>query len=399
MKHDKVPLALISLMFFTIGVMFCMNDILLPIVRDVFQLTYLEATFIQMSFYVVYLLWPLLISKSIGIFGYRKNILAAMAICIVGCLLFVPSYWLQSYLLILLGVFTISTGVTIVNVAANPYAALLGTPDGAHVRLNFVQAFSRVGYAATPLVASALIYTAAQSTPRIHVPYLVLAGLILIVMIVMAVVHMPDFKPSEMPKMSLKNLLAGSRRHPRLYYGIPAMFFYVGAEACTSGFFISYMITHGYTQQTAASYLTLYYVFAALFALLGAALLKVVRPGALLATFGCGMLLCYVMVIGGPDDIAPYALVGMGGFISVMFPTVFSLAIDGLGDFTEQGSALLNFAIVGGACFPPLQGMVADHWNVDVSYLVPAVCIVVVTVYGLSADRRHHEFSIVNREL
>jgi len=383
MKHDKIPVALICTMFFTIGVMFCMNDILLPIVKDMFNLTYLQATFIQMSFYIVYIIWPLLISRTIALYGYKKNIIAAMVICVFGCLLFVPSYFLGSYFLILLGVFTISTGVTVVNVAANPYASLLGTPDGAHVRLNFVQAFSRVGYAATPLVASMLIFAAAASQPQIHIPYLVLSGLILLVVILMSVFRMPDHKPLPAEKISFFKILKKSRNYRQLFFGIPTMFFYVGAEACTSGFFISYMTTHNYSQDTAATFLTFYYVLAAVFALVGAWLLRTIRANSLLAIFGAGMLLCYGLVIGGPENIAPYALIGMGGFLSIMFPTVFGLAIENLKDFTEKGSALLNFAIVGGAVFPPLQGLMADNYGISLSYIVPAICIVVVTLYGV----------------
>ena len=388
MKHDKLPVALIAGMFLTIGVMFCMNDILLPIVKEVFSLTYLEATFIQMSFYIVYIIWPLPIMRAIEKYGYKKNIIAAMVICFTGCLLFVPAYYMASYVLILLGVFTISTGVTVVNVAANPYSALLGSADGSHVRLNFVQAFSRVGYAVTPLVASFLIYSTVSSTPQIHIPYLVLAGLIMVVVILMSTLRMPDFRPVPTENFSVVEIFKRSRQYPHLFYGIPTMFFYVGAEACTAGFFISYMTTYEYSQETAATFLTFYYVLAAFFALVGTWLLKMVQPGTLLAVFGAGMLVCYAVVIWGPQTISPFALIGMGGFLSVMFPTVFGLSIENLKDFTEKGSALLNFAIVGGAIFPPIQGLIADNSGISLSYIVPAICVLVVTLYGIFARRQ-----------
>jgi FHS family L-fucose permease-like MFS transporter len=385
MKHDKIPVALISMMFLTIGIMFCMNDILLPIVKEFFHLTYVEATLIQVSFYIVYIIWPLPISKTIGRYGYKKNIIGAMVICLAGCLLFVPAYFMETYVLVLLGVFTISTGVTVVNVAANPYTALLGTPDGAHVRLNFVQAFSRIGYAATPLVASILIGTHSNE-PRIHLPYMVLGGMILLVIVFMIVFKMRDFKPAVAEKISVLRIVKKSRDYKQLYYGIPTMFFYVGAEACTSGFFISYVTTHGYDQATAATYLTFYYVLAAVFALLGAWLLRLINPGRLLSIFGTGMAICYALVIWGDDSVAVFALIGAGGFLSIMFPTVFSLAIEDLKDFTEKGSALLNFAIVGGAVFPPLQGLLADNFSINLSYVIPGICILVVTAYGVQTD-------------
>lgn len=387
MKHDKAPVALIAAMFLTIGVMFCMNDILLPVVKDLFHLDYLQATFIQVSFYIVYIIWPIPITVAIEKHGYRKSIIGAMVICLAGCLLFVPAYYLESYALVLTGVFTISTGVTVVNVAANPYASLLGSPDGANVRLNFVQAFSRIGYAATPLVATSLIFSSASGEPRIHIPYVVLALLIGLVIVLMKVFRMPDHTPQAAERISVSKILAKSRQYRQLFYGVPTMFFYVGAEACTAGFFISYMTTHGYDQDTAATFLTLYYVFAATFALIGTLLLRVLKAPTLLGTFGIGMLSCLLLVIWGPDSIAPYALIGTGGFLSVMFPTVFGLAIEGLHGFTEKGSALLNFAIVGGAVFPPLQGAIADNHGVTLSYIIPAVCVLVVTMYGFAMGR------------
>ena len=384
MRHDKIPVALIAMMFFTIGIMFCMNDILLPVVKDVFHLNYFEATSIQASFYIVYLLWPLLISKSIEKYGYRKNIIGSMIICIIGCLFFLPAYQLESFPLILLGVFIMSTGITVINVAANPYAALLGSPDGTHVRLNFVQAFSRIGYATTPIVASYLIYFMGKNNPQIHVPYLIVAILISIVIIFMVILKLPDFKPARSANKTLAlGLFKECLQHKKLFFGIPVMFFYVGAESGTAGFFINYMTSHNQSTHSAATFLTFYYILAAFFALFGAFLLRFIKASILLSVFGIGMIPCYFIIIWGPSSIAPYALIGAGGFLSIMFPTVFGLSIENLNDFTERGSALLNFAIVGGAIFPPLQGWIADEWNISLSYIIPCLCIVVVTVYGI----------------
>ena len=391
MKHDKAPVALIATMFLTIGVMFCMNDILLPIVKDIFGLDYLQATFIQVSFYIVYIIWPIPAIRAIEKYGYRRSIIGAMLICFAGCLLFVPAYYLTSYALILAGVFTISTGVTVINVTANPYASLLGSPDGANVRLNFVQAFSRIGYAATPLVSSMLIFSQGSQQPRIHTPYLVLALLIAMVVILMKVFRMPDHTPSAAESISVPKILAKSRNYRQLFYGVPAMFFYVGAEACTAGFFISYMTTHSFSHEMAATFLTFYYIFAASFALIGTVLLRVVPASTLLGIFGVGMLTCFTLVVWGPASVAPYALIAAGGFLSIMFPTIFGLAIEGLNGFTEKGSALLNFAIVGGAVFPPIQGIIADNHGINLSYLIPAVCILVVTTYGFSITSRREK--------
>lgn len=142
------------------------------------------------------------------------------------------------------------------------------------------------------------------------------------------------------------------------------------------------MTTHDYSYDSASGFLTLYYVLAAVFALIGTLLLRVIRAGVLLGTFGTGMIACLMLSIWGPHPLAAYALIAAGGFLSVMFPTVFGLAIEGLNGFREKGSALLNFAIVGGAVFPPIQGAIADNYGIDWSYIIPMVCVGVVTVYG-----------------
>ena len=387
MKKQNIALLLIALLFLNIGVMFCMNDILLPVVREYFQFDYLKATMIQMSFYIVYIIWPIPIAKSVEKFGYRKNIIASIVFCLAGCLMFVPAYFLKSYALILSGVFTLSTGITIANVAANPYVTFLGEPSSAHMRLNFVQAFSRVGYAVTPVFASYLILSEPGKGPMIHLPYLFLSGLLLLVIIIFVSTKLPDIKPVGSQDRPFSRTFAEAAKHKHLVWGMVAMFFYLGVEACTAGFLISYAIERSYTAQHAALFLTFYYVLAATMALIGTWLLRFLHAGTLLALFGAGMIIALSIAVLADGTAGIYALVAAGGFLSVMFPTIFSLAIQGLGSFTERGSALLNFAIVGGAVFPTLQGLIADERGVSDSYVVPLACAFVVVTYGVY--RRH----------
>lgn len=387
MPRQNIALLLIALLFLNIGVMFCMNDILLPVVREFFQFDYLKATMIQMSFYVVYIIWPIPIAKSIERYGYRKNIIAAIVFCLVGCLMFVPASFLKSYALILGGVFTLSTGITIANVAANPYVTLLGHPSNAHMRLNFVQAFSRVGYAITPIFASYLILSVPGEGPMIHLPYLYLSGLLFLVMIIFVITKLPDVRPEASVDRPLSRTFEEAVQYSHLIWGMVAMFFYLGVESCTGGFLISYALERSYEAQDAALFLTLYYVLAATMALIGTWLLRFLHAGTLLALFATGMIIVLTVAILAEGTVGIYALVAAGGFLSVMFPTIFSLAIQGLGSFTERGSALLNFAIVGGAVFPPLQGLIADSGGVSDSYAVPLGCAFVVLGYGIYRRR------------
>jgi FHS family L-fucose permease-like MFS transporter len=163
----------------------------------------------------------------------------------------------------------------------------------------------------------------------------------------------------------------------------------MGAESCTAGFYISYLReVAGFDASQTANYLTYYYIASTIVSLIGIYLLQIVSPGKLVALFGIGMVIMYVLAALTTSHWNPYYLVGMGAFISIVFPSIFSLSIEGLGQFTEKGSALVNIAVVGGAVFPPLQGMLADFKGVQLSYLIPCFCFIFIVFYGFYCDRR-----------
>jgi MFS transporter, FHS family, L-fucose permease len=384
MKHNKKPLLLLCLTFLTVGAMFTMNDILLPTVMEYFNLSYTEATLIQVSFYITYVIFPIPIAWMIHKYGYSVSLIAALVTSSLGCLLFMPAQFFHSYGIILLAIFVLSTGITILNVAANPFTTLLGDPEGAHIRINFVQSFSRIGYAVTPVVAAALIYDD-SGVIRFYFPYMLIGIAIFAIATLIYFSKVPAMQASEEDVFSVKGMLKQSRRYPHLLYGVVAMFFYVGAEASTAGFFIPYLTSElGFEMQTAVKYLTLYYVFAAVMGLVVAVwLLKYVQAYKLVGVFGTAMIAAYLVAIFFNTGYNEYVLASLGLGLSIMFPTLFSLAIENTGDFAARGSALLNFAIVGGAVFTPLQGLIADSHSVALSYIVPCLCFVVITIYAL----------------
>ena len=362
--------------------MFCMNDILLPSLIQYFSLNYTQATMIQFSFYLTYIIFPLPVAWMIHRYGYRISLLVALIVCSLGCMLFIPARLFDSYLFVLMAIFTLSTGITVINVAANPFITLLGDKEGAHIRMNFVQVFSRIGYAATPLVATALIYKNTGEI-RFHFPYILLAGIILIISVFIYFSNMPSLKAAKEDKFSVPGLFRESIRYGHLFFGVIAMFFYVGAEACTAGFFIPYLKeVIGLSETEAAKYLTLYYIFAAAMGLTAVFILRFMKAYKLVGYFGMAIILFYLVIIFLKTGYNEYILASLGIFLSIMFPTIFSLAIEDIGAFAGKGSALLNFAIAGGAIFPPLQGMIADKFSVQVSYLVPCFCFIVITLYA-----------------
>lgn len=388
MKHQWKPLLLVAYVFLFTGAIICMNDVLLPSLKEFFKLSYVQATFIQQSFYLVYLIFPIPIAYYISRYGYKVGLLTALVICSAGAVLFVPAYYLSSYPLALIAIFVISIGVTLINVAANPLAALLGDPSGSHVRVNIVQLFSRIGYSFTPIVATKLIYGVNGET-SFHLPYLYIGIGTLLLATFLFFSAIPALKPEALKGFSFLSIVKESRQYPQLFWGAIIMFFYVGAEACTAGFFMNYLSTvSNYTTDETARFLTYYYVAATIVSLVGIYLLQYISPGKLVAVFGVGMVVMYLLAALTTSALNPYYFIGLGIFISIMFPSLFSLGIEGVGSFTEKGSALINIAVVGGAVFPPIQGWIADAEGVQISYLVPCVCFVLIVVYGIFCDRR-----------
>lgn len=382
MKHQYKPLLLLCLVFLAVGIMFCMNDILLPSLVEHFKMSYFQATMIQFSFYITYIIFPLPIAWMIHTYGYKISLLVALFFCTLGCSIFIPAKIFDSYAIVLTAIFILSTGITIFNVAANPFLALLGDPEGSAIRMNFAQVFARIGYAATPVIATALIYSTAGEI-RFHVPYALVAILIIAIGTLIFFSGMPSMKAEEEDIFSVKGIFKEVRSYPHLFFGVFAMFFYVGAEACTAGFFIPYLQNHlGFTPSEASRYLTLYYIFAGVMCLVAVFILRFIKAHLLVGIYGIGMIICFLIIIFFNTGYNEFFLAGLGLFLGIMFPTLFSLGIEEVGAFSGRASALLNFAIVGGAFFPPIQGAITDRFGVNISYLVPCFCFLMITIYA-----------------
>jgi len=385
MKHQRKPLLLVAYVFLFVGAIICMNDILLPSLKNFFHLSYTQSTRIQQSFYLVYLVFPIPIAYLISKVGYKISLIIALSICSFGCCIFIPAYFNSSYGLVLIALFVVSIGVTVINVAANPLAAMLGTQEGAHARVNFVQVFSRIGYSITPILGTRLIY-GSDNNISFYKPYMGLGiGTFLLAAFIFFSM-LPAFKPLVEKGFSFLSIVKESKKYPQLFWGAIIMFFYVGAEACTAGFFINYLQDKsiaGFSGDKAASFLTYYYVIATIVGFVSIYFFKFISAGKLVVIFGSGMVVLLLLIALTKSSWNPYYMAGLGVFISILFPTIFSLGIEKIGNFTEKGSALMSIAIVGGAVFPPLQGMIADSMGLQISYLVPCGCFLFIVFYGL----------------
>ena len=193
---------------------------------------------------------------------------------------------------------------------------------------------------------------------------------------------MPHMKAEEEDKFTIKGVFNGARRYPHVFFGIFAMFFYLGAEACTAGFFIPYLQNLGFTPEEASRYYSLYYVFAAGMGLAAVFILRYIKAHKLVGIYGLAMIAIYIVIVFFKTGYNEFLLAGLGLFLGIMFPTLFSLGIEDVGAFSGRASALLNFAIVGGAFFPPIQGAITDRFGVELSYLVPCFCFAMITIYA-----------------
>ena len=384
---QKKSLVILYIVFLFWGIIFCMNDILLPYLKNSFTLSYLRASMIQFTFFGAYLVVSIPAGRVVSRYGYKKAIVTGLLIAAMGCLLFYPAAQFKVYEIFLFALFVLSSGITILQVSANPLIAVLGHPSQAASRLNLSQAINKLGYALAPVIGAYFLFrqidvSAPANAFMVQTPYLILSGILFLLASLVYTFPFPTISISDEPFLESLQVF---KRRKRLMLGAIGIFTYVGAEITTNAFFISFLSDSSVAALSlseAAGYLTNYWTLATITGFVGFAVLKYIDPGKLL--FGCGiisMLLILICIMASGKTVI-VSLVALGGFISIMFPTIFALAIEGLGDFTSQGSAILLTAVVGGALVPPLQGWLADTLNIRISFVIPLICYLYVTCYG-----------------
>lgn len=387
-------LVLLTSLFFMWGLITSLNDILIPHLKSAFELSYVQAMLIQFCFFGAYFAISFPAGYLVELVGYKRGIVIGLVVAACGCLLFYPAAGSHHYPLFLAALFVLASGITVLQVAANPYVAILGRPETASSRLTLTQAFNSVGTTIGPYVGAQLILGAAVlagDATAVQKPYLGLAAALLLIAAIIAMSRLPQVVAPLAPAGPQSGESATQMRHSVWHYrhlvlGAVAIFAYVGGEVSIGSFLVNAMgrpEVAGLPASEAGRYLSLYWGGAMLGRFLGSALLARLPPGKLLA-FNAGAvigLLALAMGVGG--HAAMWALLAIGLFNSIMFPTIFTLAIDGLGRHAGEGSGVLCMAIVGGALVPLLQGAVADQVGVLTSFLVPLVCYLAVGHYGL----------------
>ena len=388
-------------LFFIWGGLTSLNDVLIPKLKSLFTLTYAEAMLTQFAFFLAYFLVSLPAGKLISRVGYLKGIVIGLGTMALGCLAFIPASASGVYAVFLVALFILAAGITILQVAANPLVANMGTAATASSRLTLAQAFNSLGTTIFPPIGGAIILgslahidpatlSIGERTAFLAKESAVIANAYLGIAAVLAM--MAGFfwmRQRQLPHSDLAETShAGSfalLRQPRLGGGVLSIFVYVGAEVSIGSMLISYLVQPhilGVTQQYAAGLIAIYWGGAMAGRFIGSVVLRLVPPGIVLAAAACGAAALAAMSGLTSGAVAAYMLLAVGLMNSIMFPTIFSLGVKGLGERTPQGSSLLCMGIVGGALIPLLFGLVADASNLATALIVPVCCYVVIAVYG-----------------
>lgn len=402
--------AVVSLIFFTWGGLTSLNDVLIPHLKSVFEMNYAQTMLIQSSFFGAYFLMSLPSGRVLAKLGYQRSIVVGLLVAAAGAALFFPAARLPSYPLFLGALFVLASGITLLQVAANPYISLLGDPAGAPSRLNLAQALNSLGttlfpYLIGPLILSGAVLGAtelaalspaqlavyrAEEAASVQLPYMVIAGCLLAMAAFVALMRIPPLTEATERADDARHTFREVLGHPHLRWGVLAIFVYVGAEVSIGSFMINYITEPsigGLDRDAATEHLAYYWGGAMVGRFIGAALLRrydARRLLALAAVVAIGLLIA-TMSLRGP--LAMWSVLAIGLFNSVMFPTIFTIAIERLGPMTSKASSLLVMAIVGGAIVPWLQGALADRTGLQPSFAIPLLCYAYIVWYGWRGSR------------
>ena len=405
------PLAIITTLFFMWGFLTCLNDILVPHLKSIFDLSYAGVMLIQFAFFSAYFLFSVPWSKIVNRIGYQRAMVIGLLTMACGAFLFVPASAAASYALFLAALLILAGGITGLQVAANAYVDLLGKPETASSRLDLTQAFNSLGTTIAPKLGGLLILSAAplameelrkltphalqayrvQQAASVKMPYTVIAFALVLLAILIGMSKLPQVEAARNGKEEVNDSIW---KHRNLVLGAIGIFAYVGAEVSVGSFLVNYFglpQIGGLSAITAAGFVSFYWGGAMVGRFAGAPILRKVKPGYILAACAVcatGLVTTSMLTRG---HAAMWSILAVGLFNSIMFPTIFSLGVAELGPLTGSGSGLLNMAIVGGAILPVIQGAIADHIGLHHAFFIPVLCYLYILFYALSGSKPNSE--------
>lgn len=407
-KSYPFAFSALTVLFFMWGFLTCLNDILIPHLKAIFELNFFQASLIQFTFFSAYFLMSIPAGKVIEKVGYKNGIVVGLVTASVGAFMFIPAAQLPSYGVFLFALFVLASGITVLQVAANPYVSILGPQESASARLNLSQAFNSLGTTVAPyfgglLILSTAIYSADQiaafsadqmlayklkEASSVIFPYTILGGALLVLGLIFAFLKLPSIaEVATGASTTFKDVLAV----PHFRLGLLGIFVYVGAEVSIGSFLVNYFALPSkgsLAEVDAAALLSFYWGGAMVGRFVGSALMKFVNPAKMLGAFAvlAGLMVTTSMMSTG--YVAIYLILAVGFFNSIMFPTIFTLSIAGLEEKTDKGSSLLVMSIVGGAILPALMGIFADNIGLLASFTLPILCYLYIAYFGFVGSEK-----------
>jgi FHS family L-fucose permease-like MFS transporter len=393
----KFALSALTSLFFMWGFITCLNDLLIPKLKVAFDLSYTEAMLIQFCFFGAYAIVSIPAGRLVNKLGYQKGLVVGLLIAAVGCTLFYPAAVSQAYPLFLGALLVLASGIVVLQVAANPYVAALGASETASSRLTLTQAFNSLGTTVAPFFGAALILgtaTAAvevENADSVKLPYLLLAGALVILAIIFSRLKLPVIQSQTgevNPTQLSGEKSAWSHRH--LVLGAIGVFVYIGAEVSIGSFLVIFLGAEniaGMEESEAAKYIAYYWGGAMVGRFIGAAVMQRFKAGLVLCICSLTASSLVATAIFSEGSTAMWAILSVGLFNSIMFPTIFTLAVNGLGHHTSQGSGILCFAIVGGAILPVIHGVMADLIGLQNAFILPIIYYLYIAHYGIKGSK------------
>lgn len=405
-QNHLFALSALTSLFFIWGFITCLNDILIPHLKNVFSLSYTQAMLIQFCFFGAYFLVSIPAGMLVKRIGYKQGIIAGLAVAGIGCLLFYPAASLHLYPVFLAALFILASGITILQVSANPYVTILGAPETAASRLTLTQAFNSLGTTVAPFFGAALILSVATvsvsqigdaevasvqaEASAVQLPYLLIAATLFVIAVVFSRLKLPVVEHQSAINATQKAHQQSIFSYRHLVLGAVGIFLYVGAEVSIGSFLVSFLGQKniaGLAEAQAANYIAYYWAGAMIGRFIGAVVMQKLSGGVVLAFNASAAVVLLLVVIMGQGALAMWSILLIGLFNSIMFPVIFSLALNQLGERTSEGSGILCLAIVGGAIVPLLQGFLADNFGLQLAFIIPLLCYLFIVFYGVKGSK------------
>lgn len=410
-KNYTAPLIIVTALFFMWGFITCLNDILIPALKEAFDLNSVQAMLINSCFFGAFFFMAIPAGKIVEKLGYKMGIIVGLGTAAVGCFLFFPAAELKVYELFLGALFVLASGITVLQVAANPYVTLLGKPQTSSSRLTLTQAFNSLGTTLAPIFGTYAIFGAVQgklTADAVQLPYIGLAAALAVLALFIGVSKLPTVEKGEEIEEHIPAGAAFKFKH--LTLGVIAIFMYVGGEVAIGSLmteFVSLDSVLGIPIKEAGYYVAFYWMGAMIGRFIGAGLLAKLNPNKILGFAALMNILLLLTSVLTSGTVSMVAVVAIGLFNSIMFPTIFALSIRGLGRYTSQGASYLVMAIVGGAIIPIFQGYIADLFlpegaishefkneGIKISYLLPIICYAYVAYFGFVGSKPNKSLNL-----